>query len=122
MKKILVLVSVLILLLGIISLIVGGTNIAAISMLDNTIIANFLIGLTMVILIISGIFNTIAGILGIRAAKNPNKSTAALVLAILSLIISIIDILVQQNIESILGSIIPIIYFICILYIRKQAK
>ena len=122
MKKLLVLVSILMLILGIISLIVGGTNIAAFTMLDNSIVANILIGITVLVLIISGIFNTIAGILGIRAAKNPNKSTAALVLAILSLITTIISILLEQNMQRILGGIIPIIYFICILYIRKQAK
>lgn len=122
MKKLLVLVSILMLILGIISLIVGSTNIAAFTMLDNIIVANILIGLTILVLIISGIFNTISGILGIRAAKNPNKSTVALVLAILSLISTIISILLQQNMQSILGGIIPIIYFICILYIRKHAN
>ena len=84
MKGFLKVISVIMIILGV--LIVGLTifNISIIRTAGDGVIADVLTGAMIVVLGIGGVMDLLGGFLGLRAAKDPSKSAAALVFGTLA--------------------------------------
>lgn len=122
MKGFLKVISVIMIILGI--LIVGLTifNISIIRTADDGIVADVLTGAMVVVLGIGGVMDLLGGFLGLRAAKDPSKSTAALVFGILAAIPGAISFIMETSTENICGLIIPVLYLVCVIAIRDSRE
>lgn len=113
-KTALKVVSVIQLILGILCLILG--IVLIIGLRESA-------GLTtmVVIAVLGAVFNIFAGIFGLRAAKDPEKKTPAVVLGTLAFINGLAGVILSFSVQTVCGFIIPLIYFICALTLRKDS-
>ena len=78
-----------------------------------------LIGPTVVFVILGGIFDIASGICGLRAAKDASKATPAVVLGAIALVLSVISLFMDFSVQGILGCVIPVLYFVFALNIKR---
>ena len=116
MKKGLKIVSVLMLILGIVTLATGTFNIA----LLKAAMGGALIALVIILLMAGGLLDVIGGLLGLRAAKDPAKATGAVVFGVLSVIAGVASVVMDQSVQSICGCVIPVVYFLCALSVKSR--
>lgn len=89
---------------------------------ERIFIADVLTGAMIVVLGISGVMDLLGGFLGLRAAKDPGKTTAALVFGILAVIPGAISLIMETSTENICGLIIPVLYLVCVIAIRGSRE
>ena len=68
-----------------------------------------------------GALAIISGALGLRAARNPEKSMLAVIWGGLTLAISVFS-LVTEGVQQIVSCIIPLLYFIFAMNVRRSRK
>lgn len=78
-----------------------------------------LIGLTVVFVILGGVFDILSGIFGLRAAKDASKATPAVVFGAIALVLAVISLIMDFGVQSLLGCVIPVLYFVFALNIKK---
>lgn len=120
MKKIMTIVSILMLILGIVSLVVGATDIALVTAADGGAVGQALIVLAVALFIVGGALDVIGGLLGLRAAKNPSRATGAVVFGLLALIAGIVSVVLDQSVQNICGCVIPLVYFLCAVSLKSR--
>lgn len=113
-KTALKVVSIIQLILGILCLILG--ILLVIGLHENAALT-----VLVIIYMLGGIFNLFAGIFGLRAAKDPEKKTPAVVLGTLAFINGLAGVILSISVQTVCGFVIPLIYFICVLTLRKDA-
>ena len=78
-----------------------------------------LIGLTVVFVILGGVFDILCGIFGLRAVKDASKATPAVVVGAIALVLSVISLFMDFSVQSLLGCVIPVLYFVFALNAKK---
>ena len=126
MKTGLKVVSILQIILGALTLIVGllATGLFAAGGAAGAASAGVvagLIGLTVVFVILGGVFDILSGIFGLRAAKDASKATPAVVFGAIALVLAVISLIMDFGVQSLLGCVIPVLYFVFVLNIKKAA-
>ena len=121
MRKGLTLVSILMLILGVVTLAVGIMNISLLSAADGGAVGTALIGLMVILFIVGGALDVIGGLLGLRAAKRPYKATAAIVFGLLALAAGIASVVMEQSVQNICGCVIPLVYFLCAVSVKSRS-
>lgn len=127
MKTLLRIISVLMLIVGVISLAVGGMNIGffyeSFSGTDfGDAVAAVLSGVVVILLMVGGLMDLICGLLGLRAAKRPGGSTAAIVFGVLAVIPGVVNLVIDFSTQHILGIIVPALYLICCIVMKSGGK
>ena len=127
MKTILRIISVLMLLTGAVSLAVGGINIGVIyetiggtSVGDG--IAAALSAAVIVLVMVGRLMDLICGLLGLRAAKRPGGSTAAVVFGVLAVIPGGVTLALDFSVQHALGILIPALYLICCIIMKSGGR
>ena len=77
--------------------------------------------LSVVLFVLEGALAIISGALGLRAARDPEKSMLAVIWGGLTLAISVFS-LVTEGVQQIVSSIIPLLYFIFAMNVRRSRK
>ena len=121
MRKGLTLVSILMLILGVVTLAVGIMNISLLSAADGGAVGTALIGLMVILFIVGGALDVIGGLLGLRAAKRPYRATAAIVFGLLALAAGIASVVMEQSVQNICGCVIPLVYFLCAVSVKIRS-
>ena len=121
MRKGLTLVSILMLILGVVTLAVGIMNISLLSAADGGAVGTALIGLMVILFIVGGALDVIGGLLGLRAAKRPYRATAAIVFGLLALAAGIASVVMEQSVQNICGCVIPLVYFLCAVSVKSRS-
>ena len=103
------------LLLGAFNLVMGVMDIA---LLENSgegggFVVGALVGLAFVMLVVSGL-------LGLRAAKAPEKAGGAVVFGLLSLIAAAVSVGLEFNVQNLCACIVPLAYFLCALSMKSR--
>ncbi len=80
-----------------------------------------MVTLSVVLFVLEGALAIISGALGLRAARNPEKSMLAVIWGGLTLAISVFS-LVTEGVQQIVSCIIPLLYFIFAMNVRKSRK
>ena len=120
MKKGLKIVSVLMLILGIVTLATGTFNIALLKAAMGGAMGDALIALVIILLMAGGLLDVIGGLLGLRAAKDPAKATGAVVFGVLSVIAGVASVVMEQSVQNICGCVIPVVYSLCALSVKSR--
>ena len=76
----------------------------------------------MVFVILGGIFDIASGICGLRAAKDASKATPAVVFGAIALVLAVISLIMDFGVQSLLGCVIPVLYFVFVLNIKKSGN
>ena len=89
--------------------------------------APILVTLFIVMLIVSGVFSLICGILGIRAARDASKIKPVFILSVISLAVAVIGLIAgiiggEFSVSGILDLVAPGLMLFCANNVRKQAK
>ena len=113
MKTVLKIVSVLMLLLGAITLVVGIMDVALLQGADGGAMAGALISLAVIVFILGGLLDVIGGLLGLRAAKQPSKAAGAVVFGFLALAAAIASAAMDFNVQNACACVVPLLYFLC---------
>ena len=120
MKKVLTVVSILMLILGAVTLVTGAVNVGLLSSVSNGgAVAGALITLTVVLFVVGGLLDVVGGFLGLRAAKNPAKATGAVIFGVLALATAVASVALSFSVQSLCGCVVPLIYFLCAVAIRS---
>ena len=134
MKTGLKVVSMLELIIGIVILLFGLINIVLFAAGDGagvSVAVLFVAGdgagdsvagllmLSLFLLILNGIFDIICGILGLRAANHPSKAAPAVIFGGIALILAVISLIRNVSIAEAVSCIIPVLYFIFALNVKK---
>ena len=114
-------VSVLTLIAGVISLVAGGMNTGVFYAGFGETLAAILTAVVVLLLMVGGLMDLICGLLGLRAAKRPGGSTAAVVFGVLAVIPGAAALIIDFNVQRALGLAIPALYLICVIAM-KAAK
>ncbi len=122
MRKGLTLISVLMLIMGIVTLAAGAADIALLTAADGGAVGQALIALTVIVLIVGGALDVIGGLLGLRAAKRAYKATGAIVFGLLALIAGIVSVVLNHSVQNICGCVIPLLYFICAVSVKSSSR
>ena len=80
-----------------------------------------MVALSVVLFVLEGALAIISGALGLRAARNPEKSMLAVIWGGLTLAISVFS-LVTEGVQQIVSCIIPLLYFIFAMNVRRSRK
>lgn len=120
MKKGLTIVSILMLIIGIVTLVTGVTNIALLTAADGGAVGQALIALTVALFVVGGALDVIGGLLGLKAAKHPSRATGAVVFGLLALIAGIASVVMEQSVQNICGCVIPLVYFLCAVSVKSR--
>lgn len=80
-----------------------------------------MVALSVVLFVLEGALAIISGALGLRAARDPEKSMLAVIWGGLTLAISVFS-LVTEGVQQIVSCIIPLLYFIFAMNVRKSRK
>ena len=78
--------------------------------------------LSTVMFVLEGALGIISGALGLRAAKDPAKSMLAVIWGGLSLALSVFNLVTERNIQQAVSCIIPLLYFIFAMNVRRSGK
>ena len=121
-KKGLKLLSVLMIVLGLLTLAVGimTTGVFVLSG-ETTAEVKSLIALTLIFSVANGLLEFVGGALGLRAAKNPAKSLDAVIFGFVALAVGVCSLVLDFSVQSLCGSIVPLLYLICASAVRKSA-
>lgn len=121
MKTGLKVVSILELIAGVIVLLFGLVNIVLFTAGNGAgaSVAELLM-FSIILLILNGIFDIISGVLGLRAANNPSKATPAVIFGGIALILAIISLIRNVSIPEAVSCIIPVLYFIFALNVKRN--
>ena len=107
------------LILGAITLAVGILDIALLNMTGSDgIVVKALVGLAFILFVLSGLLDVIGGLLGLRAAKDPDKATGAVVFGVLALLAGLGTVALEVNAQNICACVLPAIYFICAIAVK----
>lgn len=80
-----------------------------------------MVALSVVLFVLEGVLAIISGALGLRAARDPEKSMLAVIWGGLTLAISVFS-LVTEGVQQIVSCIIPLLYFIFAMNVRRSRK
>ena len=78
--------------------------------------------LSTVMFVLEGALGLISGALGLRAAKDPAKSMPAVIWGGLSLALSVFNLVTERNVQQAVSCIIPLLYFIFAMNVRRSRK
>ena len=78
--------------------------------------------LSTVMFVMEGALGLISGALGLRAAKDPAKSMLAVIWGGLSLALSVFNLVTERNVQQAVSCIIPLLYFIFAMNVRRSRK
>ena len=120
MKKGLKIVSVLMLILGILTVVTGVLNIGLLQNAGSGMLVDTLIGLTVILLVAGGLLDVIGGLLGLRAAKRPEKAAGAIVFGLLALLAAGASAAMEPGVQSICACVVPALYFICAVSVKSR--
>ena len=121
MRTILRIISVLMLILGFLLLGITAMDIGVILQAGGPqVLTGALIGLTVVLVALNGLFEVVGGILGLRAAKRPGGSTAAVVFGVLALASGVFSLATDFSTPNLCACILPALYLICAIGIRAS--
>ena len=120
MKTGLKVVSILELIAGVLTILLGLINIVLFAAGDGAgaSVAGLLM-YSIILLILNGIFDIITGILGLRAANHPSKAAPAVIFGGIALILAVISLIRNVSIAEAVSCIIPVLYFIFALNVKK---
>ena len=114
MKKGLTIVSVLMLILGAVTLLTGIMSITLLGAAsDGSTEAKAVIDLAFILLVLGGLLDVIGGVLGLRAAGSSAKAGGAVIFGFLALAAGIASAVLELNVQNICACVIPLIYFVC---------
>lgn len=115
MKKGLVVCSVLMLLVGVF-LLTMGTVTAVLTLLDGSLAVERpeVVKSAIIAGVVVGLMEFFAGCLGLRAVRNTKRMSDAALFGFILLIVSIAMVVVNFNLLSLCGAILPLLYFICV--------
>ena len=122
MKTALKIVSVLQIIGGILTAVLGLSLTTLFAMGAEEAGAGGLVVLTVLLLVVSGGVAIVSGVLGLRAAKDPAKAMPAVVLGGISLALSIVSLVTSFSLESLAQCVIPAVYFGCALGLKSSAS
>ena len=120
MKKGLTFLSVLMLILGIITIAVGGMNVALLQSTGGGAVADALTVLSVIIFVVGGLLDVIGGLLGLRAAKRPERAGGAVAFGLLALIAGIASAAMDLNVQNICACVVPLLYFLCAVSLKSR--
>ena len=78
--------------------------------------------LSTVMFVLEGALGLISGALGLRAAKDPAKSMLAVIWGGLTLALSVFSLATEPSVQQLFSCIIPLLYFIFAMNVRKSRK
>ena len=78
--------------------------------------------LSTVMFVLEGALGLISGARGLRAAKDPAKSMLAVIWGGLSLALSVFNLVTERNVQQAVSCIIPLLYFIFAMNVRRSRK
>ena len=113
MKKLLAVVSVLMLLTGGFTLITGLVDVGFLASTGDSVFAEGLMVLSVVFFVAAGALDVLGGLLGLRAARNPAHSTGALVFGLLALAASAVPLALELTARSAFTCAVPLVYLLC---------
>lgn len=114
MKTILSIVSVLMLVIGAITLGTGALDVGLLLGSDGGAVAE----LAVVVFVVGGLLDIIGGLLGLRAART-GKAGGAIAFGLLGLIAGVISVVLAFNVTNLCACIIPLVYFLCAIAVRS---
>ena len=120
MKKLLSVVSILMLILGLFTLVTGILDVSLLLGSGGGAVAEALAGLAVAVFVVGGLLDVIGGLLGLRAAKDPARSMGAIVFGLLALAAAVASAALAFNVTNLCACIIPLVYFICALAVRSR--
>ena len=120
MKKLLSVVSILMLILGLFTLVTRILDVSLLLGSGGGAVAEALAGLAVAVFVVGGLLDVIGGLLGLRAAKDPARSMGAIVFGLLALIAAVVSAVMAVSAATICACIIPLIYFVCALAVRSR--
>ena len=120
MKKLLSVVSILMLILGLFTLVTGILDVSLLLGSGGGAVAEALAGLAVAVFVVGGLLDVIGGLLGLRAAKDPARSMGAIVFGFLALAAAVASAALAFNVTNLCACIIPLVYFICALAVRSR--
>ena len=115
MKTGLKILSVLMLVLGIITLVVGVMDVVLLQNSGGGVMADALAALAIIAFVLGGLLDVIGGLLGLRAAKRPAKATGAVVFGLLALAAAM-----AFNVQNICACVVPLLYFLCAISVKSR--
>lgn len=118
MKTILSIVSVLMLVIGAITLGTGALDVGLLLGSDGGAVAEALAGLAVVVFVVGCLLDIIGGLLGLRAART-GKAGGATAFGLLGLIAGVISVVLAFNVTNLCACIIPLVYFLCAIAVRS---
>lgn len=122
MKTLMRIISVLTLITGVISLAAGGMNIGVIYSGFGETLTAILSAVIVLLLMVGGLMDVICGLLGLRAAKRPGGSTAAIVFGVLAVIPGAVNIAINPTLQHVLGIVLPALYLICAIALKAKKQ
>ena len=120
MKKLLSVVSILMLILGLFTLVTRILDVSLLLGSGGGAVAEALAGLAVAVFVVGGLLDVIGGLLGLRAAKDPARSMDAIVFGFLALAAAVASAALAFNVTNLCACIIPLVYFICALAVRSR--
>ena len=81
-----------------------------------------MVTLSVVLFVLEGALAIISGALGLRAARNPEKSMLAVIWGGLTLALSVFSLATEPSVQQLFSCIIPLLYFIFAMNVRKSRK
>ena len=84
--------------------------------------AESLATLSVVLFVLAGLADILCGVLGLRAAGDGAKATPAIVLGVIALIGGVLNIVMALSVHTVAACVIPVVYFVCALGLKKNAQ
>ena len=81
-----------------------------------------MVTLSVVLFVLEGALGIISGALGLRAAMNPEKFMLAVIWGGLTLALSVFSLATEPSVQQFFSCIIPLLYFIFAMNVRKSRK
>lgn len=81
-----------------------------------------MIALSVILFVLEGALGIISGALGLRAANNPEKSMLAVIWGGVTLAVSVLSLIMDFSVQQLCSCIIPLLYFIFAMNIRKSRR
>ena len=122
MKTGLKILSVRMIIIGVLALFIGlPIVVLMLGATDGSAGGNAVVVLAAAMTLASGVFEIVGGVLGFRAADRPEKAGAAFVFGVIAFAMCVIALLLDFSVQSLCGSIVPLLYLICASAVRKSA-
>ena len=120
MKKGLKLFSVLMILMGLLTLALGimTTGFTTLGVGTSEEVKSLLM-LTLIFGVANGLLEFVGGALGLRAAKDPTKGLDAVVFGFVSLTVGVASLVLDFSVQNICACILPLLYFICAMEVHQ---